>query len=578
MAILTSPDIVSKVVDLNVDQYAGYQLVEIPFTINDNASDITLTLRFDNEFEDRVSIDIADLYIDKSTQTTLLFYNGQKSFNELEKLKLYSYPETNPREYNTLRFPNFSEQDLLNTLWLKNVHPEFNPNYGNIVHLGVSKDFSFFKTWFKGFDGSNNLIFDSDHLTNSDLESSDCWYFLTKSPNENSITKTYYRYITENNIKYLEIITNNCSEEGTNNYAVIQSEIKRYLCNGGKLIRTTKTVDIGDDNPKTSITDYEYFTNGELKKVQTSSGEEIIVLYEASQNYAGYVSRKTSGLNSVDVTYDNYLEKTITQNKVNGSTISHSLYTKTINYDSYLGRVFSNNFNYNNYLNVSNKCQVYYQDNVMYFSNNIHSLYALEHNVSENKMYFKRFNGQNHENVISLAKDNISSSLTYYDSSNIVINNNYDACGKQINQSLNNDTKVIFTYENTIESPTVAHISSVLDKYLDPSGKSTTMTYHHSGGSLKQLNFDNSSFIVSIDELNIETDYTIGSNLTIQVNRFYDWIDYRITSNNMFSRSFSNERDAYQRIVKTFYDTSLFDWLYAEYSYLTSTSLVSSYA
>ena len=110
---------------------------------------------------------------------------------------------------------------------------------------------------------------------------------------------------------------------------------------------------------------------------------------------------------------------------------------------------------------------------------NNNPLYQLTYDETNNTSIFKRYNGSSYDNVVSIKETSLINEITYFgNSANTVIANNYDEHGRIINQKLNNEVKVSFNYQSNWESPSIAYVTSVSDKYLSNNGLITRYSYN----------------------------------------------------------------------------------------------------
>ncbi len=489
-AVLSSGQVRTRITNLNIDQYEKYQLVEIPFSRETNSlSSLTMSLSFVNENNSAVNADIADVYIDKKDKTTLVFFNGQYLFDELEELKLYgASPDDPPITLDNTMFPYFSENDFLNTLLINYTHPDFPLNSQQLLFLCNGRLFEFFQTSFIGSNQSVDFIH-PNHLSNSDLDAYDCWYFLTESADGSIQNKKYYRTTVVNNENCLQIITR---RQFTNDNSTFSEETRTYKLNG--VLISVKTTHNVDNNLVVSETFYEYFPNGETKKITMDNGVDAeIVLYSATQNSNGYLERKTSGLDSAKIEYtNNYLETAIIHQQVINGTGTDTTYKKCFAYDSYNENLTSVAFMDNTINKGTNKESVDYVNKESSYSINNSPLFKTVLNNSNDTIILKRYTGSTFENVFSIKKTISSNKFTYYTgSSNVYIENSLDNYGRIVGQSLNYYNKVTFSYDtNPIESLAVADLLSVTDLYI---GKTTSFSYN--GYDYSELSsFDNGEF------------------------------------------------------------------------------------
>lgn len=573
--ILTSPYSLASVVSIDEEQFSKIVLVEVPFTkiISLFFPTLSFNLAFKDENDNNVEVDIADLYIDKKARTSLLFYDGTYSFDSLATLKIYNSQYGLPIEYDNMAYPYFTEQDFMNTLFLEYRHYNLWGNGSRILLMSNGKHFTTYGVAFAGADLEDTNFFISIYLSSP----SQPWYFKTESPDGKTVTKTHYHFFTD----YYEIV----NEVTYNNDAsTLQTENKRYLYNNTLLQITHSHLD--NNQTISSTTTYEYFNNGELKKVSTSSGNETIVIYDSSQDNNGYISRKTNGLTSTDITYQNYLEDTIYRNLVNGGSITHSAYKKVFGYDQYCDDLYSVSF-FENSVNVTTNDQTFdYSNNEALLRINNANLYKISNNNNNNTTIFKRYDDNfGFQNVLTICHTNSFYQTIYHiNSSNVhTISDNYDSYGKIISQTIDNSNKVTYEYESSIESSYCANLDNVLDKYIDSSGKTTSFIFEQNYGDLSQVVFDNGAFAISFDNENGIVEYSFNSSVNqgIAVQNLYDKTINSITnyhSLSPISRTFSNKRDGFNRIVKSSYEMQSDFWYLVCCSFVPSSNRINSFS
>ena len=458
-AILSGSNVSANIVNIDKVSRANIQLIEIPLTrLANNMTSLTLTLSFMNEDGNSADVDIADIYLCKKDKTTLCFNNGSYSFADLATIKIYNSPNVVNHTINNALFPYFTEQDLLNSIFLVKAHNILVSSGPNCLLLSHGQHFDQYSLSFVGVNQNNANIFMSTQLYNNSFNSSTCWYFLTESADGKVVTKTLYSFNTDDYEIRTRIITNDDS-------STLQEEIKKY--NYYNVLLEVSSSHIENSQILTSVTTYEYFANGELKKVSATDGTETIVLYQATQNNDGYINRKTSGLNSIDISYTNYLESTFAHNSFASGTLSSSGYSKSLLYDSYREEITSISHLYNDINQGTNGVQSDYYFNQTFLSLNGSMAYATDHSVEEDSLSFYRYNGTAFEEIILVQNNDESLETTIFGNSNdTVISINFDDYLRNINIELNEETKATFTYENNIESTYVSQVSSMMDNYI----------------------------------------------------------------------------------------------------------------
>lgn len=480
-AILTSNGISSSVTDLNVDQYNKYQLIEIPFTRDsNNLTNVTLSLSFKDESNNNVSVDIADLYIDKKDRTTLAFSLNYINFDCLTLVNLYGTDTDNPQTaLNNTFYPYLSEEDLIHTLRFNKIRSHYFPSLPPIIFLSKGNKIDFYETKFElvvSFTAPFIPYPVVASICDDDLYLPNCLYFLVKSFDGIIETKTYYQFVVVNSVTYLETTTKTITNSDD---STLKQETKRYELYNNRLVKVINS-HIVNNNTVSSETTYLYHNNGEISEVDSSSGSQTIVLYKTTENSDGYAYIKTSGLNSVYISYADYLESYIAHNQViNGVPTSTSNH-KSLFYDPYKEELRSATYGYESDVLAINGLTNDYDNDETLFTLNSSSFYKLVNNRLNDISILQRYDGSAFENVLSIKQTQLLNEETYYgptSSSNVVISRDYDIYGKLVDEKENNTTKVTFSYDTSgIESPTVLkNLVSMTDGYIN---KTTTFSYN----------------------------------------------------------------------------------------------------
>ncbi|MBP5407583.1 MAG: hypothetical protein J6Y42_00400, partial [Bacilli bacterium] len=541
-AILTSSYIVSETVDLNVDQSSGYQLIEIPFSKINNISSDSFNLSFKNENNQSVSVDIADVYFMINNKTTLKFLGGSYSFNDVTNIEIYNnYFDQTPASIIDISGNNlFSIDDFLKSVnHLHNCfHLLFDGSH-NPLYFNHGKTVGFYGFRFTLLVGSTT-VFDSYLSTNSNLNSNDAWFLKTNSFNDIKCTKVYYRF----NANDYEIIT---QETNSNDAVFIKAETKHYDYYNRLL--SINHLHTNASGTFIITTSYEYFNNGELKKIYIKSGSETIILYHAEQNEQGFIYRKTIGKNSVDIDFANsYVEAIIKHNEVLGSEVVNTDYKKVLTYDAYQenlnGVAFSDDFD--DY--GSNEQNINLSNQEVTFTINNSNLYRLTQDVSNDTLTFKRYNGSSFDDVLSINKSIDLNQLTFFiDSSNsVIISQDIDIYGKILNEKLNNVNKVTYNYDsNGIESLTVLkNLTSVVDSYINK-----TTLFYFNGFDFYERSYFNNCF--DIQRLyNGYTQYCFTSDEIYIIDADTYLIETQINNIHCDNHSLKLAYDAFNRLIR----------------------------
>ena len=571
-ASLTSLLISSSTINIDEDQYGKIIPLEIPFTKKNSTIVLAVLLSFKDENDNDVEVSISDLYLDKKERTKLVFCNGDYSFDDLVTLKIYNHPYNPPLTFANSSYPYFTEQDLFNTLLLTYRHNDLYCGGYPTLFLSNAKSFTTYSAAFAGAD-SNDINF----LLSTQLDGGAYpWYFETRSPDNKTVSKTYYRFYSS----YYEIKKETIYDNDSN---TLQTEIKRYTYSNTLIKLTTSHLD--NNQTISSETDYEYYTNGELKKVTSSSGNEEIVLYDTTQNAYGYITRKTSGRKSVNISYQGYLEDTIIRNGFNSNGIYSSLFGKIISYDDYKEEVSSVAF-LNDDVNMATNGQIDdYLYNEFYYQLNNGPLYKLINDYENDSIVFTRYDGNYYQYVLTIHQDDDYDEIVYSitTSTDLTITNNYDQYKRVINQKVNNVTKATFTYENNIESASIANVTSITDKYIDSNGIVTSITYDPYDSSVIGINFNNGVFTVDIDAISKIVTYGFDSDNSqgLVIAHSSDKTVNAITNYhaiNQIIRTFSTKKDGFNRVSKNTYEIRTSYWLVSQIGYANNSSLISEFS
>ena len=416
-----------------------------------------------------VEAEFANLYFAKSEAKQRLFFlnnNNPIEFNEIDSFRLYTSLNNYTLISNSDNFFYMNENDLLMTM--KDYYKNSTNNDKKAYFLGSKYIKSFYALLMGEESNATVSFFDSRYVNNDILGNYTNWFFATSL---DAKTKTYYRFKSD----YYEIIVRNEITDNNNQTRFIDNNSKYNYQD--QLLENRKTYFDDSYNESITTTTYQYFDDGQIKKIYQTNGTETIVLYEATYLNNNQTLRKTSGLQSVDVSYNNYLENIINKNTVSGASITNSLYTKQISYDNYLQDISSIAFKHNNENRGTNSVSQNGLTSTLSVNNN--PLYQLTYNETNNTSIFKRHNGSSYDNVVSIKQNDFIEEVTYFgNSANTVIANNYDEHGRIINQKLNNEVKVVFNYQSNWESPSIAYVTSVSDKYLSNNGLITRYSYN----------------------------------------------------------------------------------------------------
>ena len=557
-AVIVAPNITAEIMNIDKTQYEQFQLIEIPFskTTNSSISSLTITIWFVNENSNSVNVDIGDVYIDKKARTKLMFSGGTYSFSDITSIGIYNqYFENEPERTILLSGQHvFSAEDFLRSFVADNNYVAilYNQTFGDgsrplYFDNGDYLDFYRFRFCLLV---NNIAVFNSYSPGNSNLDSSNTWYFETISPDERVVTKTFYRYIGND----LEIITRTINN---NEILSFKEEIRRYDGFNGVLLKISKSHYECDNNNNNVLVSseiaYSYFTNGELQSIVQSSGEQTIVLYQAYQNSDYYTYRMVSGLKSVDIIYDKYLESESIRNEVNATTglISNSSYKKVFQYDDFFEDILSVSFCHNDINQIVNGINIDYENHETTISINTIDAYKLCSDSINDMILLKRFNGLTFDNVLSTKQTALLEQRTYfYSPNNIIVTNVINQYGKAIQQKLNNDIKTTFNYETIDESVLAEKVSSVVDGYLGVNPIITAYDYNEIDNSLSSIQFGN-DFGVEINNEENETVYSFNEPLytdEIKIKGSKLALSYSLNGSNTTNFVLAVKTDNFERI------------------------------
>ena len=453
-----------------------------------------------------VEAEFANLYFAKSEAKQRLFFlnnNHPIEFNEIDSFRLYTSLNNYTLISNSDNFFYMNENDLLMTM--KDYYKNSTNNDKKAYFLG-SKYIKSFYALLMG-EGSNAAVsfFDSRYVNNDILGNYTNWFFASSI---DAKTKTYYRF----NSGDYEIIVRNEITDNDNQTRFIDN-ISKYNYQD-QLLENRKTYFDESFNESITVTTYEYFNDGQIKKITQSNGNESIVLYEASQNSQGYLSRIIKNNQGVDVVYDSYLERTLYKDTFySNGTVARSYYKKEVSYDNYLQDISSVTFKCD--YDIIGINSISKNNLITTLSVNSNPLYELSYDETNNTSTFKRYNGSSYDNVVSIRETNLINEITYFGySSNTIVTNNYDEHRRLIYQKLNNEVKVSFNYQSNWESTAIANLASTNDKYLESNnGLVTAYQYNSVDKSLSLINFNNGEFKIENDSANKTVKCSINNDI-----------------------------------------------------------------
>ena len=603
VANISGTGIEASPTEINVNQFDRYQLVEVPINRNtNNISSLTITLSFINEDSDPVEVEIGDVYFDKKAITVLKFAGGLYSLNQVTSIGVYAnyYDQQPTRTIPLTDELVFTPEDFLRII--KHRKNYFCVLYGNCfspskypLYFNNGKVIDFYNFRFVLFVG-NTAIFDSYNQGNVDLDSTDTWFFETIYPDRTILsttkdtgTRVYYRFNDGNMI----VTSRTGVLDDTNGFLTDSENIETFDWNE-KLIETVKNKFQWTISPlqysiiSSCTTTYEYFDNGELKKAVSTNGNEIVTLYEAEENNSGYVFRKTSELNSVDISYNHIdcLESKITRNTVSGSSVINSLYSKQYSYDYFASDLSSVSFKYNNVAECTNTCSIDYDNSETIVSNG-GSSYKLSYDIASDGVSFSVLNNNLYELIFSSIENNNDTQVTYFNASSNSSTLAYERniYQKVTHQKLNSVNKVDYQYSTGIESYSTRNLHKTVDYFIDSNiGKETTFTYDSIDNSISLLEYGNvnSSPEFSIDYAYFTNGiiYTFGT-ISMSFISSVDETEIRIEDDDHFTRiyTFGIKKDDFDRLIKhhSIYSDVSYRAFISDITYVNGTFLPSSF-
>ena len=581
---LDGTNVSTEYIDLNPSAYYVWQYFEIPF-IRTKSNNVPLSfasfnLETRDEDDDNFNAAICNLRFVKCEARQRLFFlncNSSIALDEIKSVILYKGNNT----YETINVLDYSlyymsQNDLLMTIKENHRHPNNTSfwayfNNGKIIKKYVSPDITGVS-----LDDRELYLLDEQIVNNDTLGSNKNWFFATL---ETAPNKTYYRFKQN----YYEVIIRNEITDYNNQTKYID-DISKYNYQD-QLLENRKTHYNDSFVASITTTTYEYFTDGQLKKVYQTNGNETIVLYEATSDSSGRIIRITSGLQSVGISYNNYLESVITKNSVNGASITNSLYSKQISYDGYLQDITSIAFKYNNQNQTTNIVSKSDDRLSTTWLVNNNPIYKIVHDVSNNTTKLKRYDDELFFDILSYKQTPSFDETTFYGNSiNEVTLDQYNEHGSLICQKLNNNIKAVLDYENSYESPFIFNMLGVTDYYLDDGGLETSFVYDSIDNSLNQINFNN-EFVIDIDSGHNKIEYSFfSSNIQttgIIVEQLNDKTNVEITyQHSIFEieRSFSIKRDGFDRPIKASYEVYDGNWYLVLFSYQNGSNNPASFS
>lgn len=565
------PDIID--IDSSAKNIWQYFEVEIERELNNNKKPISFNsfeIQLINDSGYFVETELANLYFAKSEAKQKLFFvinNTATCFDEIGTLRVYS----SYYDYSTIENLNspfyMSQNDLLKTI------KEHYRNSSN-TKIAYFSGGRVIRTYYpvlvgEGPDGTIPF-FNQNYFSNDDLTSSSVWFFAT---DPDADVKTYYRFKET----YYEIIVRT-KTKNNNNQTIYLDNISKYNYKD-QIIETRKTFFDYSFNESISTTSYEYFLDGQIKKVTQSCGTETIILYDSKQNNLGYVSRRISGIQGIDIDYDKYLESIYyTDIFYSNGTIARSYNKREISYNDYLDDVSSVAFQCNYDIEAINST-TFGSDlsQSLFVDNSI--IYSFEYNEASGTSTFKRHYGPNYDNVISIKNNNSISEITYYDNEpTTIITTSFDTHKRITNQKVNNINKVIISYNSNFESPCLGSIGGVTDNYIN---KATVFSYNSIDSSLSQINFNNNEFKVEIDGKNQKIFYLFGTNDYRRVTYITDdnsvivdvGLDTPVSEHRLFYK-----KDAFDRLIRHYSLGPQSVYLLSDIDYLDGTLLPSGFS
>ena len=492
--LLSANDIESSPTDISPYAYGVWQLIEIPFkrlvSNNQPIAFTSFTLSFSDENNTSINIEIANLIFDKCRPQKLFFDSGSLEFSSIGQIKLYNAQTQQYEIINQNGVTYMTPNDLLRTLL------SYCSNYGlpNSPHFAYFNDGSTIKKW----DTYLKVILgDSIEITLIDETSisfdgaiSACINGLFFAYADGVYPRTYY-YFYENyyEISYVEEKHNGgiiYYETDTKRYNYLNQLIKHIEKRGGE-------------------TNYEYFSNGKIKKETAvyalpNNTLHTAVLFEAIQDNANkHVIRTINGKECQDYEYTNDLLTKTKINHLSQNVWENSPFFTNYSYDTYLNYPSSVLFmntgttqEQHNYASDISNRTISIEDSV--------SKFQLVRSLNRKTLTLKAHNGINYAEVFSVNKTSNTKTINYNCSYNGVTSNQsivytYNDYSLLTSIVMNNVVKASFIYETGSESDGCALLTSVTDYFTN---QTTSFEYDEISKEITKIQTD--SFCVEYEK------------------------------------------------------------------------------
>lgn len=487
---LDGTNISTEYIDLNPAAYYAWQYFEIPF-IRTKSNNIPLAFSsFNLETRDgedeNFDASICNLRFVKCEPKQRLFFinaynNDFPCFDELRYIKLSKSNNT----YETLNILDFSifmsEQDLLNTYKRRYFHND-NP------HIAYFNNGKIIKTYYsdiQGIDYHNREVslLGTSLVNNDPLGTNKNWFFATS---ETALSKTYYRF---NQGNYEIIIRNEITDN--NNQTKYIDDISQYNYQD-QLLENRKTHFDESYTESITITTYEYFADGELKKkyveyVDVDNVNRTSVLYEASLDENDkYIERKTKEYQSFDYDCPQYLINKKTINRYHNNSYSNSSSSIEYSQNGFLDGLNKVVFKDETYIRSEHNSSLT-NNNQTLSIDDTKSFYKIVNNISNQETSVQIYDGNNYVNTISLVVTNQSKQISYNTSFNSspssqILLEEYNIYHQVTSLKVDGDTLVTYVYEdNVVESQFSARLTSAIDNFVN---ETFTFYYNDETGEL----------------------------------------------------------------------------------------------
>lgn len=462
-----------RFVDINPDAYSVWQYFEMPIerqvSNNSPVSFSSFVIKLLDENNNQINAEVCNLQFVKSQpKEKLLFKGGLSSsyvdFDELQYLTLLL--ENNNTEVIDMFSSDLyiTEKDLLNTHRWKYHHQ----NEGSVIFLNDGKRIKKYVDGFRITDIHNyDLAFfgPSYNVDNSTINGTYNWFFAT-SIDANS--RSYYRFTSS----YYEIIARNIP---TGNNQTPEDTVTRYDYNDDVIKETNKFGNIAD---------YEYFSDGRLKKktitTDPNSNPVSVVVYEAildSNNRN--IQRTIQERKSFDYFYNNCFLERVKTNHVNDGQVSSTVFSVKRTRDNFLSDISKVEYLKSAVINEEHN---YSRPSTSYKTNYIDdgvTNYRISRNINNRTVTLGVHDGNDYVDIFTIKKANTYVETTYNNSygnnsDTQAIKETFDAYGNPSQILYNNNVMVSYSYEYNWASQYDARPETITDSF---SNRNIAFTY-----------------------------------------------------------------------------------------------------